>query len=74
MEKVKRFIINRGSIDFLKSILESYEDIGIISVIDGKNGLIEIIYSVFFENHLLAILKEMKEKGIYFTEVDYVQS
>lgn len=73
MEKVKRFIINRGSIDFLKSILESYEDIGIISVIDGKNGLIEIIYSVFFENHLLAILKEMKEKGIYFTEVDYVQ-
>jgi len=70
MEKTKRLIVSRDNIGFIKSILESYEDIGILSVIDGEKGLIEIIYSVFFEEDLIAILKDMKNNGIDYMEVN----
>jgi len=70
MEKTKRLIVSRDTIGFIKSILESYEDIGILSVIDGEKGLIEIIYSVFFEEDLIAILKDMKNNGIDYMEVN----
>ena len=44
MEKTKRFIINRDGIGFFKSVLESYEDIGIFYVLDGSQGVIEVLY------------------------------
>jgi len=69
VEKTKRLLVRRDAIGFIKSIIESYEDIGIISVIDGEKGLIEIIYSAFFEEDLNAILEDMKENGIDFMEV-----
>ncbi|HOP85484.1 MAG TPA: DUF4911 domain-containing protein [Syntrophorhabdaceae bacterium] len=70
MEKTKRLIVRRDAIGFIKSILESYEDIGVLSVIDGDKGLIEIIYSAFFEEDLIAILKDMKNNGIDYMEVN----
>ena len=57
MEKTKRFIINRDGIGFFKSVLESYEDIGIFSVLDGSQGVIEVLYSGFFEHDLYMIIK-----------------
>lgn len=72
MEKTKRFIINRDSIGFFKSILESYEDIGIFSVLDGNRGLIEIFYAHFFENDLRMIIEDMAHYGIVFYEVNDV--
>ncbi|HOV90542.1 MAG TPA: DUF4911 domain-containing protein [Syntrophorhabdaceae bacterium] len=71
MEKTKRFIIRREMIGFLKSILESYEDVGILSVLDGSKGLVEIVYPVFFQDDLMNILKDMENYGIDFREVDY---
>lgn len=68
MEKTKKFYVRRDSIGFIKSILESYEDIGILTVIDGNRGLIEINYSNFFEDDLMAIIKDMKNNGIDFME------
>ncbi|MCX7966813.1 MAG: DUF4911 domain-containing protein [Syntrophorhabdaceae bacterium] len=72
MEKVKRLYVGRDSISFIKSVLESYEDIGIVSVIDGDKGLIEVIYSVFFEDDLMAILKDLKNNGINYMEAENV--
>jgi len=69
MEEIKRFVINRDGIGFFKSILESYEDIGIFSVLDGSRGLIEISYSRFFEHDLNMIIKDMANYGIEFKEV-----
>lgn len=68
MERTKRFFVRRDLIGFVKSILESYEDIGILTVIDGDKGLIEIIYSVFFEDDLMAIIKDLENNGIDFME------
>ncbi|MCX5807870.1 MAG: DUF4911 domain-containing protein [Proteobacteria bacterium] len=72
MEKTKRFIINRDSIGFFKSILESYEDLGIFSVLDGNRGLIEISYTHFFEDDLRMIIEDMAHYGIVFYEVNDV--
>ena len=38
MESVKRFIINREGIGFFKAILDSYEEIGLMTVVDGRTG------------------------------------
>jgi hypothetical protein len=69
MEQSRRFIINRDGIGFFKAILESYEDLGIFSVLDGQKGLIELIYPVYFEDDIRGILEDMKQYGIEFREV-----
>ena len=72
MERVRRFIINKEGIGFFKAILESYEDVGIFSVLDGKTGIIEIIYPVHFEKEVESIVKDMARYGIELQEVAYV--
>ena len=62
--------MNRQDIAFFKAILESYEDVGIISVIDGKEGILEITYSAFYHETLQSIINDMKQYGIYLREVD----
>jgi hypothetical protein len=61
--------MNRNGIGFFKSVLESYEDIGIFSVIDGNRGLIELIYPSNFEYDIRSIVEDMADYGIVFQEV-----
>lgn len=68
-ERTKRFLIDRGGIGFFKAILESYEDVAIFSVIDGRTGLIEVIYPASFEEDLSGITADMVHYGIEFREV-----
>ena len=72
MEKTKRLKMDRRSIGFFKAILESYEDVGIFSVLDGKEGLIELIYPSAFEADMEAILEDMANYGVVFGEVKHV--
>jgi hypothetical protein len=69
MEVIRRFVINREGIGLFKAMLESYEDIGIFSVLDGKKGLIELIYPRNYEDEMLAIVKDMESYGIVCQEV-----
>jgi hypothetical protein len=72
MEVSRRFIINKEGIGFFKAILESYEDVGIFSVLDGKTGVIEIIYPINFEKEIESIMRDMARYGIAFQEVAHV--
>ena len=72
MEKSRRFVINKEGIGFFKAILESYEDVAIFSVLDGKAGIIEIIYPVSFEQEIESIVKDMARYSIEIREVAYV--
>ena len=69
IERTRQFIINREGIGFFKAILESYEDAGIFSVLDGGKGLIELMYSSHFEDDIQGIIKDMTHYGIEFREV-----
>lgn len=69
LESTRRFFIDRKGIGFLKAIFESYEDVAIFSVLDGKSGLIELIYSRYFEKDVLAIVHDMINYGIVIKEV-----
>jgi hypothetical protein len=68
VELTKKLFIGRKSIGFFKAILESYEDVAIFSVLDGKSGLIELIYPCYFEKDITAILDDMKNYGIVIEE------
>jgi hypothetical protein len=72
MERVRTYIMNRDGIGFFKSVLESYEDVGIFSVIDGKLGLVEVVYPSHFEKDVLAIIEDMAHYGLSFREVGHV--
>lgn len=72
MEKTKRFRMNREGIGFFKAILESYEDVGIFSVLDGGKGLVEVIYPSCFEKDILAIIDDMGRYALIFEEADGV--
>jgi hypothetical protein len=69
MERTKQVIINREMIGFFKAILESYEEIGIFSVVNGDEGLIELIYPWSSESHIEAIMADMVHYGVVFREV-----
>ena len=71
MERSRRFTISKEGIGFFKAILESYEDVGIFSVLDGKAGIIEVIYPVPFEKEVESIMKDMARYGIEISEVLY---
>lgn len=73
MERTKQYIINREGIGFFKAILESYEDLGIFSVLDGTKGLIELIYPSCFEDDIQGIIEDMAHYGIEFKEVGDVR-
>jgi hypothetical protein len=68
-ERMRKYLINREGIGFFKAILESYEDLGIFSVLDGGKGLIELIYSSHFENDIQGIVEDMTHYGIELREV-----
>jgi hypothetical protein len=68
-ERTRRFIISREGIGFFKATLESYEDLGIFSVLDGTKGLIELIYSSHFEDDIQGIIEDMTHYGIEIGEV-----
>ncbi len=68
MEKVKRLFISREGIGFFKAILESYEEVAIMSVLDGKRGEIELIYPESEEEVLKSIMADMERFQIRFKE------
>jgi hypothetical protein len=72
-EVIKRFVMSREGIGFFKSVLESYEDTGIFSVIDGNRGLIELIYPSNFDYDMKSIVADMVNYGIVFQEVAHDQ-
>jgi hypothetical protein len=69
LETTKKYVMDRKNIGFFKAILESYEDVGIFSVLDGKAGLIELVYPCYFEKDVVGIMSDMKNYGIVFKEV-----
>lgn len=73
LERTHKYLINREGIGFFKAILESYEDLGIFSVLDGTKGLIELIYSSHFEDDIQGIIEDMTHYGIEIREVRDVQ-
>ncbi len=72
MEQVKRFIMSKEGIGFFKAILESYEDVALLTVLDGKTGEVEVIYPETAEQVVGSIIADMKRFNIVFTEVGHV--
>jgi hypothetical protein len=68
MERVKRFTMDPKGIGFFKAILESYEEIAIMTVLDGKRGEMEVTYPSCQEEVLMAVMADMERFGIHFRE------
>ena len=68
MERTRGFFIDPGKIGFFKAILESYEDVAIMTVIDGRTGRIDLIYPVSSEETLKGIMADMARYNIHFRE------
>ncbi len=66
MEKVRKFFIEPKGIGFFKAILESYEEVALMTVVDGKRGAIEMTYPAAQEETLEAIMADMKRFGVNF--------
>jgi hypothetical protein len=72
MEKIKRFTMDPKGIGFFKAILESYEDVAIMTVLDGKQGEMEVIYPASQEETVVSIMADMERFGILFREASDV--
>ncbi len=70
MEKVKRVSMRRDAIGFFKAMLESYEEVALLTVLDGRKGQVELIYPSGAEETLQAIMEDMARYGIAFQEAD----
>lgn len=69
MEKIRRFKTSSHHIGMLKAILDGYEFLAFLSVIDGSRGLIELSYSAMVEDTLVSVLESLRSQGIVLEEV-----
>jgi ribose 5-phosphate isomerase RpiB len=72
METVRKLIMNREGIGFFKAILESYEDVALLTVRNGKTGEVEITYPTEAQEVVSAIMADMRRFGIVFREAGNV--
>ncbi len=72
METVRKFMMNREGIGFFKAILESYEDVALLTVRDGRTGEVEIIYPTEAQEVVASIMADMQRFGIVFREAENV--
>ena len=72
METVRKLVMNREGIGFFKAILESYEDVALLTVRDGRTGEIEIIYPTDAQEVVASIMADMQRFGIVFREAGNV--
>ena len=73
METVRRLIMNREGIGFFKAILESYEDLALLTVCDGRTGEVELIYPTAAHEVIASIMADMRRFGIVFREAGNVR-
>ena len=69
LERVKRVRMRRDALGFFKALLESYEEVALVTVLDGKKGEAEIIYPSAAEEILRQIMEDMARYDIVFEEV-----
>ena len=72
METVRRLIMKREGIGFFKAILESYEDVALLTVLDGREGEVELIYPTEAKGTVESIMDDMRRFGIVFREAENV--
>ncbi len=60
--------MNREGIGFFKAVLESYEEVAILTVLDGRTGEVELIYPTGAGGTVAAIMAEMERYAILFRE------
>jgi ribose 5-phosphate isomerase RpiB len=72
METVRKLIMNREGIGFFKAILESYEDVALLTVRDGRTGEVEIVYPTEAQEVVASIMADMQRFGIVFREAGNV--
>ena len=61
--------MSREGIGFFKAILESYEEVALLTVLDGRRGEVEVIYPSCCEEAVTGIIADMSRFGIEFEEV-----
>ncbi len=64
--------MNREGIGFFKAILESYEEVALLTVLDGKTGQVEVTYPTTAHQTVNAIMEDMRRFGIVFREAGNV--
>lgn len=72
METAKRLIMKREGIGFFKAVLESYEDVALLTVLDGRAGEVELIYPSEAAGTVASIMDDMRRFGIVFREAGNV--
>jgi hypothetical protein len=68
MERIKKFLMDPKEIWFFKAILESYEEVALMTVVDGKRGAIEMTYPACQDEILEAIMSDLARFGVVFQE------
>jgi hypothetical protein len=68
MERVRRLIMNREEIGFFKAVLDSYEEVALLTVLDGKTGAVELIYPEAAQGVVASIMADLERGGVVFRE------
>ena len=65
--------MNREEIGFFKAVLESYEDLALLTVLDGKSGAVELTYPEAAEEAVESVMRDVERSGVVFREAQNVR-
>jgi len=63
-DTIVRLWIGRSHLAMLVAMVESYEALGVIRVLDSKKALAEVHASPHFLDDLLALIQDLSQEGI----------
>lgn len=64
MERTKIFHSRKENMKMINDILESYDELCIIHVLDREKGIIEAIYPANNEDLVSEVLKDLESEGL----------
>ncbi len=70
-ELVIRYIVDKSNVNIINAIIESYEEVAIVRVVDKNQGIMELYTSSYYEDDVDNIINAIREEyGVMIKELE----
>jgi len=70
-ELVIRYIVDKSNVNIINAIIEGYEEVAIVRVVDKNQGIMELYTSSYYEDDVDNIINAIREEyGVMIKELE----
>lgn len=70
-ELVIRYVVDKSNVNIINAIIEGYEEVAIVRVVDKNQGIMELYTSSYYEEDVDSIINAIREEyGVMIRELE----